>query len=192
MYVLSLTQPWASLMALGEKTVETRSWRPPAHAVGQRIAIHAAAGLSPIGGERGLRRLLDTEPFTATLFVKREQLGLPFTGGDLATLGFPQACARILPRGVIVAWGTLHAVHPTEQAVHTIQTSGWPEHELDFGDYTSGRYAWFFRDVHTVDPPVARRGGQGLRVLPVDTVDQVMSRSRTIRQHPVAVRSALN
>lgn len=43
MRALTLWQPWASLVAIGAKTIETRSWPAPASAVGERIAIHAAA-----------------------------------------------------------------------------------------------------------------------------------------------------
>lgn len=48
MWALTLTQPWASLVVLGEKRYETRSWRPPAARIGERIAIHAAAGWAAI------------------------------------------------------------------------------------------------------------------------------------------------
>ena len=41
MYAITLHQPWASLIALGVKTVETRSWPASARLVGQTIAIHA-------------------------------------------------------------------------------------------------------------------------------------------------------
>jgi activating signal cointegrator 1 len=40
-----MTQPWASLVADGDKEIETRSWRPPQSAVGKRIAIHAAKSI---------------------------------------------------------------------------------------------------------------------------------------------------
>ena len=42
MYAITLHQPWASLIALGLKTVETRSWPAPSRLVGHTIAIHAA------------------------------------------------------------------------------------------------------------------------------------------------------
>lgn len=42
MRALTLIEPWASLVALGLKTVETRSWRPPESLIGDRIAIHAS------------------------------------------------------------------------------------------------------------------------------------------------------
>lgn len=40
--VISLWQPWASLIFTGDKKHETRAYRPPAKYIGRRIAIHAA------------------------------------------------------------------------------------------------------------------------------------------------------
>ncbi len=40
MYALTVKQPWAEAIARHGKTVENRSRRPPAHLLGQRIAIH--------------------------------------------------------------------------------------------------------------------------------------------------------
>ena len=42
MKALTLHQPWASLIADGRKTIETRSWAPPRTLIGERIAIHAS------------------------------------------------------------------------------------------------------------------------------------------------------
>lgn len=44
MKALSLTQPWATLIILGIKKWETRSWYPPARMRGQRIVVHASKG----------------------------------------------------------------------------------------------------------------------------------------------------
>ena len=41
MRAVTLYQPWASLIALGHRTTETRSWPAPRSLVGSRIAIHA-------------------------------------------------------------------------------------------------------------------------------------------------------
>jgi hypothetical protein len=38
---LPLWQPWASLVEVGAKRIETRHWPAPAALLGQRIAIHA-------------------------------------------------------------------------------------------------------------------------------------------------------
>ena len=42
MRALSLWQPWASLIAVGGKEYETRSWWPPHSVLPSAIAIHAA------------------------------------------------------------------------------------------------------------------------------------------------------
>lgn len=52
MKALTLWQPWASLIALGVKTIETRSWAAPKSLIGQRIAIHASKRGLPVGGIR--------------------------------------------------------------------------------------------------------------------------------------------
>lgn len=56
MRALTIWQPWASLIAVGAKHVETRGWAAPADAIGQRIAIHAAVEQKALG-------LCDEEPF---------------------------------------------------------------------------------------------------------------------------------
>lgn len=42
---ITLYQPWASLIAVGVKQFETRSFRCPERLLGQRVAIHAAKRL---------------------------------------------------------------------------------------------------------------------------------------------------
>lgn len=46
--VITLWQPWASLVFIGDKKHETRSFAPPAKYMGQRIAIHAAKALPSV------------------------------------------------------------------------------------------------------------------------------------------------
>ena len=43
MKALTFWQPWASLVVLGAKPWEFRSWKPPAVLIGERIVIHAGA-----------------------------------------------------------------------------------------------------------------------------------------------------
>lgn len=42
MRALSLWQPWATLVAIGAKRIETRHWRAPGVLIGETFAIHAA------------------------------------------------------------------------------------------------------------------------------------------------------
>jgi hypothetical protein len=66
MRALTIKQPWASMIAAGHKTIENRSWRPPAGLVGQRIAIHAGAGWDEQGA-RWIRGTLGID-------VRRDEL----------------------------------------------------------------------------------------------------------------------
>ena len=52
MKTISLWQPYASLIAAGVKTIETRGWAPPKRLMGQRIAIHAARDHGNVGRAR--------------------------------------------------------------------------------------------------------------------------------------------
>jgi len=60
MRAISLWQPWATLVAHGLKTIETRHWRPHTSALGQTIAIHATLRTTELG-------LAETEPFRRAL-----------------------------------------------------------------------------------------------------------------------------
>lgn len=59
MRVLTLTQPWATLVAIGAKRIETRSWST---AYRGDIAIHAAKGFP-----KKARELVYLEPFAERL-----------------------------------------------------------------------------------------------------------------------------
>jgi ASCH domain len=41
MKILTVRQPWAGLIAVGQKDVENRTWMPPLELIGSRIGIHA-------------------------------------------------------------------------------------------------------------------------------------------------------
>ncbi len=47
MRALTILNPWAHLIASGEKCLENRTWRPPRSVSGHRIAIHAGKRWSP-------------------------------------------------------------------------------------------------------------------------------------------------
>lgn len=140
---LSLTQPYASLVALGVKRFETRSWSTSYRGP---LAIHAAKGLSPVGGRRGLAQLC----------------GRPHCWEALS--GQHTFAPALLPRGAIVAVASLTVVHRTEDVRHSLG----PDHEreLAFGDFGDGRYAWRLDDVVALPQPIACRGALGLWTLP--------------------------
>jgi hypothetical protein len=143
---LTLTQPWATLMAVGAKRYETRSWSTSYQGP---LAIHAGKGLGPVGGLRGLRALCALEPFRSVL----------------TEAGY--ADPRDLPRGRVVAEGELVgcfstlAVGDELSALAEFSDVSPADHEEDFGDYGPGRFAWAIADVgQQVSSPVS--GSLGL------------------------------
>lgn len=141
MKVLSLTQPWASLMAIGAKRIETRSW---ATSHWGPVAIHASKG------------------FPA--WAKEECMGEPFMG---ALMGGGFDGTRDLPLGAIVAVGNLHKVGriavPGDGNIYVrgleLPITG---DELEFGDFTPGRYGWVFTNVTRLPQPIPAKGSLGL------------------------------
>lgn len=75
MKAITLTQPWATLVAIGAKKIETRSW---ATGYRGRLAIHAAKGASEIGWPQLNHICRNTEPFRFALKLPdRIEISLP-------------------------------------------------------------------------------------------------------------------
>lgn len=143
---LTLTQPWATLVAIGAKHAETRSWRPTgAGAPPWPLAVHAAKTLP------GWARVLCArEPFASVL----------------AAAGY--ADPTVLPLGAVVAVCAVVDVHATAgtapPATPADDPAGWAPapYEHAFGDYTPGRWAWLLDQVTRLAAPVPARGARGL------------------------------
>lgn len=181
MKILTLTQPWATLVALGAKHIETRSW---ATSYRGPLAIHAGAGLRPVGGRIGLWRQCARQPFFRALEPHFRVTHLNM-GADL---GFTD-CIDVseMPLGTIVAVAFLAGCEPTDRVDadghgmatwprgNSYVTSVWPltDQERAFGDYSPGRYAWLLGAVRPLREPLPYRGAQGLRTLPADVITLV-------------------
>lgn len=143
---ISLWQPWASLVALGAKTIETRHW--PTSYRGP-IAVHAAKTTRGVGRIGDVLALGDFE-------VERDRSGLLLRGPSLA---WPYR----LPLGAVVAVGRLDAVDVMDEAV----IRAVPEAERPYGHYAYGRFAWRLADVRPLRQPVEVTGRQGLFDVPL-------------------------
>jgi hypothetical protein len=146
-FALTLTQPWATLIAIGAKRVETRGWRTPYRG---RLGIHAAKGLGPIGGLYELRRLCHTPPFFDAL-----KDHVPVDGSD-------DYGARIfvddLPRGVLLGFTELLDCVPTTG----MEAAALSDQERAFGDYSPGRWAWLLGDFEPLPEPEKLGGALSL------------------------------
>jgi hypothetical protein len=157
MKAISLWQPYASLIAVGVKSHETRSWAPPASAIGQRIAIHAAK-----------RRPHAIELSHLRMATERYVID----GGAAKALDIVEAAwDDKLPLGAIVCTGILSAAYqcgvPGDdgqvQVIRSIARGDSPVliQSDPFGDFSPGRWAWLLEDVEPLAVPAPTVGRQG-------------------------------
>jgi hypothetical protein len=159
MNTLSLHQPWASLIALGEKRIETRSW-PYLKALPTVLAIHATAGMT---------ELVRLELFSAAGRPLREALArhgvpLPALPGRTASLPLPSGAVVALARLVecVGVRNLLHADDPESPGkIGRRRLEEYPP-EVHFGDYRTGRWGWVFDQVLALPEPIPARGQRRL------------------------------
>lgn len=191
MKVLTLHQPWASLVALGVKTIETRSWST---AYRGPLAIHAAATMPSYDKRyvRGVSLVHDYEFAGGGWWITLHGEAVKACNVRPA-IDSPPGRDYPAPLGAIVATCTLRDVVPVENLAVNDRWAesvperfkGWLQYDTNppivvpgllpsqritvvdrdqrpYGDFTPGRFAWLLDDVKPVDPPVPFRGGQGL------------------------------
>ena len=148
MKAITLHQPWASLIACGLKTIETRDWPPPRAIVGSRIAIHAA------------KREPDSWEWSDDIRLAYEQ------GDFLMSLGAVVATARLAGFYQVTQNPRLRGWEPDDRYVLATDHFSTPEHrevEIDpWGDFSLGRWLWMLTDIQQIEPPILARGRQRL------------------------------
>lgn len=145
MKALPLWQPWASLVAIGAKRIETRHWEAPDWLIGRRVAIHATKTERemPIANTEPFRRHLQEAGADGRLVLVDGRL--PF-GALIATVVLDR-CRRMTAEGI----AELEERDPDERA---------------FGNYSTARYAWVLRDVERFAVPIPFTGRQGIFDVP--------------------------
>jgi activating signal cointegrator 1 len=136
MKVISIIQPWASLIALGEKRFETRSW---ATKYSGELAIHASQKID----RAACKRMPTLQILNEHGIVRFDDLP---TGMIIATCRLSDCIKVIESREGSAVLEDMHLVSGNEYA---------------FGDYSAGRYAWGIMDVQQV-VPIPAKGRLGL------------------------------
>jgi hypothetical protein len=133
--MLSLWQPWASLIAYGIKKVETRHW-----GTGYRglIAIHAA------------KRKVDADGHELIKHLKAIPDGMTIPYGAIVAIARLSDCSVMAENN--------------ESQPYCYTNGGgrfYPSATEEFcGYWERGRYAWFLRDVRSIEP-IYTNGKQG-------------------------------
>lgn len=150
MIAISLWQPWASAIAVGLKTIETRGWA--ARCVGSRIAIHAAKRNTPdqrawwMHNVKGCGDIVDLNAHAFHENGIHDWTDLPF--------------------GAVVCTAQLTDVLPT---VHLVNRGRVPEGGLEhcWGNYQEfdtdserPRFGWLLSDIERLATPAPAKGWQ--------------------------------
>ena len=129
---ISLWQPWASLMAVGAKVLETRDWDTK---VRGEVYIHAAKTLDGL-------KLVHMFPMDVVKAME-------------SALGMKEwTWNKGLPFGKIIARGELIATFDGPMAL-----KAYPE-QKPFGDFNEGRFAHLYDKLTKIDP-ILCSGKQG-------------------------------
>lgn len=142
MKAITLYNPWALLVVLGIKRIETRHWSTTHRGP---LAIHAGSAARSLGGETGeIGRELLRHPLLV------EVLGRCGLSPDLAA--WPFSC--------ILGTVDLHSCRRSSD----FNRAGSQITELErlLGDYRDGRYGWMLASPVALPTPIPTRGLPGL------------------------------
>ncbi len=155
MKAITIWNPWASLIAIGVKPHETRSWATNYRG---QIAIHAA--------QKDVHKIMRELPHDV-LVAMYDNLykGYGIKSGALSRLADEQ--------GHIIATAMLaecwQVIEHTPTAIILRQSNGIGVDKIPidapylmFGDYSVGRYIWGLANVCKLPEPIPAKGMQGL------------------------------
>ncbi|MCY3895655.1 MAG: ASCH domain-containing protein [Chloroflexi bacterium] len=163
MRAMTLWELYASAIARGFKTTETRSWAPPSELVGQRIAIHAAkrrVDTREIPLEMARQLEVDWPDWMEHVWQEKLPYGCVVATAKLADV----RQVTHLGRDGVVRYVSPPFKHDPEQGV-VWEDTGTMQAD-PYGDYSLDRILWVLEDVQALAQPVPVRGRQGLWTLP--------------------------
>lgn len=134
MKVISLWQPYGSLVIWGHKRIETRSWEAPDWIIGERLGI---ASTKQIRGEQ------------------RHHFGQPYFQDHYRRTRLPDALDD-LPHGYLLGVVRVESC----KRMTEVDLKRLSSREYWFGDWQLGRYAWRLRVVEAYGEPIPVKGGQ--------------------------------
>lgn len=145
MKAITIHQPWATLIALGEKRFETRSWATKHRGL---LAIHA--------GKKVDREACEWEPIKSTLAKHKYTVDNLPTGAVVAICKLIE-CWEVIGIADVPILGT-HVLSAGNRMFGIAKES----EEFHFGDFSEGRHAWEMDDVQRPPEPIPVKGRQGL------------------------------
>lgn len=148
MMALSLFEPWATLMCIGAKKIETRSW-PTSHR--GRLLIHAGAKVA-----HELIEICHEEPFRTHLRAAGILRWQDFKLGAVIGSVHLDDCRQIVDVSADLSDGR-SMLAPDEP-------------ERSFGLYELGRWAWLCSQAQRFTTPIPYRGRQRIFNIPPEAL----------------------
>lgn len=150
--VISLIQPWASLVAYNEKRVETRSWSTKYRG---EIYIHASSNIPKVAKDlcRKFADLLKIKEYNGSwlYYIEHKASALSF--------------GHIIARANLVGCFEIKTNDELNETAYADMGNKWiaiDGNEYHFGDYTPGRYAWILQDIQILEKPIPAKGQLGI------------------------------
>ncbi len=143
MKALSIWQPWATLIIIGAKKIETRG--RPTMLRSEDIAIHASKSLAGFDA-------VEAMPWKQRHYIL----------DALRDAGYENM--RELPLGAVLGIAELVACWHTEglKSSSLLIPDDQKEREFAMGDFSDYRWGWYMRDPLRFEEPIPARGQQGL------------------------------
>lgn len=169
MKFLTIRQPWASLISLGVKRIETRSWSTSFRGP---LAIHAGKA-KPSRDLVRMGQWLTRWDYGEGRYAMSDGLGkwvaLPL-GAVVAVCDLIDV-VPIVPGDQCPDYPHVAGSRTGDRLVlcgrNVVRAGQIITDQIPFGDFTPGRFAWILDNVRPIDP-VPMKGAQGLRDLPPD------------------------
>lgn len=147
MKALTLWQPWATLVAMEVKHIETRCWSTKYRG---ELAIHAAAKIPPRWLGSSAHEEIFRDELADVFKVRRD---CDDRGGKHV-----DDIIRAMPCGAVLCIVRLVGISETSEMLReTIN-----RREAIFGNYEDGRYAWQLEMVDVFEPPIPAKGNRML------------------------------
>jgi hypothetical protein len=144
MKAISLIQPYATLIVLGYKRLETRSWQTKHRG---NLAVHASK-------PAWARQVCETDPHIKAILQRH---GMSFDGPAMV-------------RGAILGTVTVRDMHPINERL----IANLSPQEIACGDYSMpGRFAWDLFGAVPLAEPITCRGALSVWEVPTEVVAQI-------------------
>ena len=146
MKALTIWQPWATLILLGVKHYETRSWAPRYRGL---LAIHAGLSKTHLGLAWASRPM--REAFHKAGLLDEHKIPL---GAVIGTARLVEVLPIVTP--IRPPWGV--GIFGPDYC----EANPWlTQEEQALGNYAPGRFAWRLEVVDVFSTPIPQRGAQG-------------------------------